>query len=471
VRTANHSHDQRDRLSSLRRPPADTRATPARQLDDVVLTRRSFLAAGVVALGLSASACGAVADGHRVRLRLTLSAPTGPYAIGTVQLHLVDHSRRDPWVPSRPRELMISIWYPAVSAGSYPQAAWMPQPAGNLFLSQLVGSLPSSGKPPTIPLPGVQLPVTDARDGAPVLPSGTYPIVLYQPGEGDVRELGTGLVSDLASRGYVVVTMDDTYEAAEVEFPGGRVVTPPPSHLPFVAFRIADTVRIADTRFVLDELASLASGTNPDAEQRALPTGLSTALDLAKVGMFGHSLGGATAANAMAADARISAGINLDGSMFLVSGPPAGGPPTPAELQKISKLGAQLAMQLGDRAFMIMTSQGHATNTHSDPTLAGFWSHLRGGRRFLTMRSAQHYSYTDLEQFLGQLLSARILPRQFTRARVAGVIGTIEPARAVAAERAYIGAFFDLQLRGLSSANTLLSGPSPNYPEIQFLGR
>jgi predicted dienelactone hydrolase len=447
-----------------RQAPADTRATPARQVDDVVLTRRSFLAAGVVALGLPASASDAapLAHGHRVRLRLTLPVPTGPHTIGTVQLHLIDHSRRDPWVPARPRELMISIWYPAVSTGSYPSAPWMPQPAGDLFLSQLVGSLPSSGgrvappgsKPPTIPLPGVQLPVTHARDGAPVLSPGTYPVVLYQPGQGDVRELGTGLVSDLASRGYVVVTMDDTYEAVEEEFPGGRVVTTRPNQSP------VDSVRIADTRFVLDELASLASGGNPDAEHRPLPSGLGTALDLAQVGMFGHSLGGATAAKAMAADARISAGINLDGSMFLAN---------PALRQNISKLGAQLAMQLGDRAFMIMTHQGH--DTHSDPSLAGFWSHQQGWRRFLTLRNAHHYSYTDLEQFLGQLLTARIAPRQLTPARVSEVIGTIQPTRAVAAQRAYIRAFFDLQLRGLASANTLLSGPSPNYPEIQFLGR
>jgi hypothetical protein len=97
-------------------------------------------------------------------------------------------------------------------------------------------------------------------------------------------ETGTDLVSDLASRGYVVVTIDDTYDAAEVEFRGRRVVTPRPNQSP------VDSVRIADTRFVLDELASLASATNPDAEHRALPNGLSTALDLAKVGMFGHSL-------------------------------------------------------------------------------------------------------------------------------------------------------------------------------------
>jgi dienelactone hydrolase len=355
---------------------------------------------------------------------------------------------------------MISIWYPALDAGSYPSAPWMPQRAGDLFLSQLVGSLPRSdgrlpppgGKPPTIALPGVQLPVTHARDGAPVLSLGPYPVVLYQPGQGDVRELGTGLVSDLASRGYVVVTMDDTHEAAEVEFPGGRVVTPHPNQSP------VDSVRIADTQFVLHELANLASGANPDADHRTLPSGLSHALDLAKVGMFGHSLGGATTGKAMAADARIGAGINLDGSLFLMN---------PLLHQNIIKLGAQLAMRLGDRAFMIMTHQGH--DTHTDPSLAGFWSHLRGPRLFLTMKHSQHYSYTDLEQFLGQLLTARIVPRHLTRARVSEVLGTIPPARAIAAERAYIAAFFDLQLRHLSSAKTLLSGPSPDYPEIQFL--
>jgi dienelactone hydrolase len=425
------------------------------------LTRRSFLVAAPVVLGLPAAARGAVAAGHRDigRLRLKLFAPTGPYAIGTVQLHLVDHSRRDPWVPTRPRELMVSVWYPAVTVGGYQPAPWMPQPAGDLFLSQLVGSLPSSGglappggKPPTVQLPGVQVPITAAREGAPVLSPGSYPVVLYQPGFGDVRELGTGLVCDLASRGYVAVTMDDTYEAAEVEFPGRRIVTARPNQ------SFVDADRIADTRFVLNELASLASGANPDAEHRTLPSGLSQAVDLTKVGMFGHSLGGATAAKAMAADARIGAGVNLDGSIFLAN---------PTLHQNISKLGAQLATRLGDRAFMIMTHHGH--DTHSDPSLAGFWSHLRGWRLFLTMRRSQHYTYTDLEPFLGQLLSARIVPRELTHARVSEVIGTIQPRHAVAAERAYIAAFFDLQLRGLSSASTLLSRPSPNYPEIQFL--
>ncbi|WOP38612.1 hypothetical protein RKE32_34985 [Streptomyces sp. Li-HN-5-13] len=35
--------------------------------------------------------------------------------------------------------------------------------------------------------------------------------------------MGTTLCDDLASRGYVVVTLDHTYDATAVQFPGGRV--------------------------------------------------------------------------------------------------------------------------------------------------------------------------------------------------------------------------------------------------------
>lgn len=42
---------------------------------------------------------------------LSLPDPTGPRRVGTVALHLVDVSRRDPWVPAHPfRELMVQIW-------------------------------------------------------------------------------------------------------------------------------------------------------------------------------------------------------------------------------------------------------------------------------------------------------------------------------------------------------------------------
>jgi hypothetical protein len=73
--------------------------------------------------------------------------------------------------------------------------------------------------------PGVALPSKIGHVGAPVdRRHDPYPVVLYSPGGSSDAALGTGLVEDLVSHGYVVVAMDDTNESPEVEFPGGRLV-------------------------------------------------------------------------------------------------------------------------------------------------------------------------------------------------------------------------------------------------------
>jgi hypothetical protein len=426
-------------------------------------SRRGFLGAAAAALSLAVTGCAPPSPRQPRRMRLTLRRPSGPYRVGTVSLHLVDHSRRDPWLAgNRRRELMVSIWYPAQDDNRYPRAPWMPAKAGALFLTQLIPSPltgPSAAPPaPRIALDGVQLPVTRARLGTPADLSGKrYPIVLYSPGYQDDRALGTGLVSDLASRGYVVVTTDYTYEAAEVQFPGGRVEVARQTNIPG-----AVKVRIADTRFVLDQLAVLNSGISPDAGHRPLPVGLAGALDLARTGMFGHSLGGATAAEAMAADRKILAGIDLDGTI-IVSGLPT--PGDQASFTLVKHLAGAVARRIGDRPFMIMTHAGHGPR--DDVTLEALWANLTGWRRLLTLTNSGHYSYTDDEEFLTQLVRAGIVPSSRASQVITPVIGTIDPDRAVAAERAYVGAFFDVHLR--HRASNLLDRPSLQYPDIQFI--
>ncbi len=268
--------------------------------------------------------------------------------------------------------------------------------------------------------------------------------MLYQPGLGDIRETGTGLVSDLASQGYIVVTMDDTYEAQVVELPDGRLATtrPDQSHV--------GPARLADTRFVLDQLVRLQSGENPDAMHRKLPTGLSEAIDTSKVGMFGHSLGGAMAAEAMAADSRIHAGIDLDGTILL------------KKRTLNPKLDNNLAGHLGDRPFMLFTRQGH--DTQDDPTLAGLWSGLRGSRLLIALKDAQHFSFTDFEEFLPQLLSAGVRPDKITRAVVTRsltptqALGCVVRSRHGRSPELLRRALADAQTRGCSTSS-LQSSP------------
>src|SRR5262249_37741438 len=66
--------------------------------------------------------------------------------------------------------------------------------------------------------------------------------------------------------------------------------------------------RVADVRFVLDELGRLDED-GPGAL-------LAGRLDLARVGVFGHSFGGAVAAEACRADPRIRCAADLDGLIF-----------------------------------------------------------------------------------------------------------------------------------------------------------
>ncbi len=394
---------------------------------DLTLSRRTLLGA-LTAAGAGVLLPGGYAAAAPAPLRIGLPRPTGPHRIGTTALHLIDRARRDPWVPSHPvRELMVSVWYPARDVDDRPVAPWLLPAAWERF--QADNAIP----------PGVlAVPPTHGHVDAPVDRSGgPRPVVLFSPGSGGNRNGNTYEVEELVSHGYVVVTIDHTHDSAEVQFPDGRLevrtIPPDTDDINTEATR----VRAADTRFVLDVLRALNSGYHPDAGHRRLPEGLAGSLDLSRTGMFGHSMGGATAAWAMLDDRRIRAGVNLDGRLY--------GPVVQAGL---------------DRPFLLMGSELH--DRTDDDSWAGIWPLLRGWRLELKLHSSGHNSYDDTEALLPQAADTIGYPPDL----VVELIGTIDPAVAVATVRAYLRAFFDLHLRHRDGR--LLDGPSPRFPDIQF---
>jgi hypothetical protein len=96
------------------------------------INRRSLLAlhaAGVTAAAVPQTAGASPptsAAAAPAAYRLVLPEPTGPYPIGTTELHLVDKSRADAWMPGWQRELMISVWYPALPGAQGPRAPYAP---------------------------------------------------------------------------------------------------------------------------------------------------------------------------------------------------------------------------------------------------------------------------------------------------------------------------------------------------------
>jgi hypothetical protein len=54
---------------------------------------------------------------------LVSSQLTGPLPVGTFDAHLTDSTRLDPFAPSKNRELMVTVSYPAQRRGE--QAPWL----------------------------------------------------------------------------------------------------------------------------------------------------------------------------------------------------------------------------------------------------------------------------------------------------------------------------------------------------------
>ncbi|MEU1885456.1 hypothetical protein [Micromonospora sp. WMMD987] len=390
--------------------------------------------------------------------RLRLPTPTGPHPVGTVDLHLVDRSRTDPWTATpAPRELMVSVWYPATGVDRFPRAPHMLPGAAAHF----GGTAGVGASLYRIPAGAVDFAATrtSGHRGAPLARSGRpYPVVLYSPGAGDPRTWGTTLVQDLASRGYVVVTIDHTHEVSEVEFPDGRVVSTllpqlfeqaqQPDDFQRLGARVFDT-RLADTRFVLDQLAALDRGANPDAAGRPLPRGMAGALDLSRTGMFGVSAGGMTALQAMSDDPRIRAAIDMGGSIESPIMPDA------LALWPVTRTGL-------DRPFMLMGDVG--TDHHRTPSWRMLWDNSTGWRVDLRLDGAKgENAYKDAVPLIPQIARQLDLPDSF----VTDALGAIAPARAVRSQETLVTAFFDRWLRG--RAGHVLDGPSPRLRDVVFV--
>ncbi|WP_018682918.1 alpha/beta hydrolase family protein [Actinokineospora enzanensis] len=380
------------------------------------------------------------------KLPITVPGLSGRYAVGTTDVHLVDRGRLDPWKKDRQREVMLTISYPSDGSSRGPRAPWMTAGTGPIVDQ---GAADAFGIPAGSADWGGALRQarTDARA------YGRWPVVLFSPGFGGPRELNSSMVDDLASRGYVVVSMSHTFESAFVMFPGGRVETGVATGSDPVTAKTALDARVADSRFVLDQLRRLSRGDNPDAEHHPLPRGLSSALDLDHVGMFGHSYGGFTSAETMYVDRRVDAGIDLDGSL--------GTPDVPGQ-----------ATQYGlDRPFMLAGSDlkdpetgqvtPHTHQTSLDPSWGTFWKNQRGWKRDLHLAGSEHYGYTDLQFAVPQLAS--VLPPGAREQ----LIGTIDPTRSVVAQHDYIGAFFDLHLKNCDRG--LFYRDSPRYPDAHLI--
>jgi predicted dienelactone hydrolase len=373
------------------------------------------------------------------RTDVALSATTGSFAVGRAIYDWTDDATRDALapVPGTKREILVWIWYPAVIGQSVAMDDYVPAqaraaaaaPGGPLrFLTRDLSKVHAHS----------------IRDSEVSAQQRSYPVVIMRAGASLEVWNYTTLAEDLASHGYVVVGFDAPYRTFTVVFPDGRVVRRIPENNPerclektgqerdHCATRLL-TAWTADMAFVLDRLQQLNAS---DASGK-----FTGRLDMKRVGVFGHSFGGAAAALFCHEDSRCKAGVDVDGDLH------------------------GNVIQAGiDRPFMFLLSD----HSHeSDPEGRQIWADIQSvydrlpvnGRLYIQIRGANHFLFSDD----GALLKSHIILRAL---RMLGIVG-IDGRRQLAVTAYCLRSFFDAYLKGASVSRLNVS--SPLYPEIQVV--
>jgi hypothetical protein len=362
-----------------------------------------------------------------------LPVPTGPYKVGTQIRHIIDGSRRDPFSDRAEglRELVIQIWYPVDSS--------VRGLARSPYRDRRITTLKSAH---------FALVKTHSMLGARLSQSeGRYPVLLYTPSWSGIRTECTYQVEELASHGYVVVGIDHPYSSCIVVFPDGRIARRKflgnedySSEAAVEAFvKAADQqveIRAQDASFVLDTLEHL-NGNDPDGL-------LTECLDLARVGIFGFSLGGGTAAQACWLDRRFKAGLDMGGMVAGESAKQGTFAPFFFMFEGFYEdppyaLGTDIAsFAPGKRRDIELTRRQFAQMKKSLSEYGGYW---------MAMSGIRHMDFCD-SPFFSPMRHGPVKPE--TIARIVN---------------RYVHAFFDQHLKGI--AQPLLDGPS-EIPEVRF---
>lgn len=219
--------------------------------------------------------------------------PVGANPVGRHDFTLqVGHT--DPWIGGT-RVLGLTAWYPTTTVGrSRYLADTVPS---ELVFAAKVGALLGT---PMVAGRLVGRTVPAALD-APVTGSG-LPVVIVSPGFGMPREFMSTIAANLASRGYVAVTISHTRDAMVARVGDDLVDQFPAAVDAAYLDRIID-VRMGDVRSVLDQLSMLPV--------------VGAAIDTNRVAVLGHSYGGYAAIETAATDPRVRAAVALDSVLGL----------------------------------------------------------------------------------------------------------------------------------------------------------
>lgn len=322
---------------------------------------------------------------------------TGPYGVGVKDLHLIDEGRFEEFSTDDPddfREMMIQIWYPVDKEILQPRVDYMDDPT----FAWLKGRSPV----PLITIPDNAYVFVRPHGRDEVFISDDekmYPVIIFSHGYDGVYQIYTSLIEDVVSHGFIVVSINHPYISGVTVFPDGRKIYVSQDLMGDIGIRSV----VGDAKFTLDSIVEM-NNSDPDFQG---------CFDLSKVGMYGHSFGGAATSICCYEDDRFLCGLTLDGVFY------------------IDKIPDGL-----DKPFCLMLAE----NRFNDENVQEVWDQLHNDGIKVEIIGSTHSGFTDVGVLLDHLVP--LIPPNILG------FGIIEPKRHVNITRTFELVFFEVYLKG-----------------------
>ena len=315
-----------------------------------------------------------------------LPKPTGPHIIGT-EVFTWEDTFRDEWFTKDKidtRKIVVQIWYPATepSDSLFPYMDY-----SDLRIKSIAERIDKSEN---FVKPISKITGNSYHKAKPI--NKKFPIVLFSHGLGGYKTQNTINIEALVSKGYIVIAPDHTYDATITIFEDGSSIDFK-SGLPdeitpeeFWDVRIPQiNTRSSDLSFIIDKLQTMKSHS------------VYNSLDFNKIGVFGHSFGGATSVVASWNDTRISACLNLDGWFVPI-------------VDDIINTGIKIP-------FCYIGQESWEKTPLNYPKLNSFYENCQSDVYILKIKNTKHFDYADLPHFskIGRMIaSGKNVDKEFT---------------------------------------------------------
>lgn len=320
--------------------------------------------------------------------------PGGPFQVGTTSRYVVDSTRSETLSPDPDdkRELYLQIWYPA-NKNDRPRARY------GAHMPEMLAEIARKMELPSFLLGHLKSVKTySALDAELSSKKSAYPVILFSHGFGLYGFQNTFQMEELASQGYIAVSIQHPYHSLLTVFPDGRAIPDQSNNLEqFDTFiemnKMINEVWIKDAQFVIDYLEKL----NGAGEEEVF----GSHIDLTRVGMMGHSFGGAAAAQALLLDPRVKAAVNLDGTLMGMQKIPAEGLPGPFMQLSANEIAAPVTATPEEIEKKWEKIGIPEENYNESMTFLSAFEHnqknaFNNDGYYVWLKGASHYTFTDI---------------------------------------------------------------------------